>query len=146
MLDYIQKIGPKYIESRTAPPATVMRNIVRALHHGQVVVGTTDVVTPGADTIETRVFGQPIHSPGWPAKIAARLEVPIVPGFIHMKGGRIRLLADEGYVEQDIQKSTQRWVSSFERRVREYPSDWVFMLDKNWARVLTAAADGERGA
>ena len=31
MFDYIQKIGPKFIQSRIVPPATVMRNIVRAL-------------------------------------------------------------------------------------------------------------------
>lgn len=140
MLDYIQKIGPQFIQSRTASPATVMRHLVRALRHGRVVVGTTDVVTRGDDTIETRAFGQCIYSPAWPARIAARLDIPIVPGFIHMQGSRIRLISDEGYRESDIQKSTQRWVSSFERRFRQYPSDWVFMLDKHWAGVLAAAA------
>jgi lauroyl/myristoyl acyltransferase len=140
MLEYIQKLGPKFIQSRTAPPATIMRNIVRSLRDGAVVVGTTDAVTPGGDTVETRAFCQRIHSPGWPARIAARFGAAIVPGFIHMEGRRIRLFADEGYREADVQKSTQRWVSSFERWFREYPSDWVFMLDKHWARVLAAAA------
>src|SRR5580765_416041 len=79
MLEYIQKLGPKYILSRNVPPATVMRNIVRSLREGQVVVGTTDVVTRGADTIETEAFGQTIHSPAWPARISARFGVPIVP-------------------------------------------------------------------
>ena len=140
MLEYVKKLGPKFILSRNTPPATVMRNIARALRDGEVVVGTTDVVVPGADTVETRIFGQSIHSPAWPARIAARFKVPIVPGFIHMDGGRIHLLADEGYIESDIQKSTQRWISSFERWFRGFPSDWVFMFDKNWARVLAAAA------
>jgi lauroyl/myristoyl acyltransferase len=140
MLEYVKKLGPKFILSRNTPPATVMRNIARALRDGEVVVGTTDVVVPGADTVETRIFGQSIHSPAWPARIAARFNVPIVPGFIHMEGRRIQVLADEGYVESDIQNSTQRWISSFERWFREFPSDWVFMFDKNWARVLAAAA------
>jgi hypothetical protein len=55
-----------------------------------------------------------------------------------MEGRQITLLADEGYVEQDIQRGTQRWISSFEKRFRQYPSDWIFMLDRNWARVLKA--------
>lgn len=105
-----------------------------------MVVGTTDVISAGADTIETTAFGQRVHSPAWPARISARFNVPIVPGFIHMDGPRIRLLADEGYLEPDIEKSTQRWMSSFEKRFREYPSDWIFMLDKRWAKVLATAA------
>ena len=140
MTEYIQKLGPGFILSRTAPPATVMRNVVRSLRDDEVVVGTTDIVNAGGDTIETLAFGQRIHSPAWPARIAARFDVPIIPGFIHMEGSRIRMSADEGYRESDVQKSTQRWVSSFERKFRQYPSDWVFMFDKNWARVLAAAS------
>jgi lauroyl/myristoyl acyltransferase len=139
MLEYVQKLGPKYILSRNTPPATVMRNIARALREGQVVVGTTDVVTKGADTIEIRAFGQRIQSPAWPAKISARFGVPIVPGFIRMEGPQITLLTAKGYHEPDIEKSTQRWMTNFEEWFRLYPSDWAFMLDKHWGRVFSAA-------
>jgi lauroyl/myristoyl acyltransferase len=139
MLEYVQKLGPKYILSRNTSPATVMRKIVRSLREGQVIVGTADVVTKGPDTIETQAFGQRIHTPAWPARISARFGVPIVPGFIRMDGPRITLLAAEGYHEPDIEKCTQRWVSSFEHWFRRYPSDWAFMLDKNWGRVFSAA-------
>lgn len=146
MLEYIQKLGPKWIPSRNSPPATVMRNIARSLRAGEVVVGTTDVVgRPGDDTVGVQVFGQPFYGPAWPARIAARFNIPIVPGFIHMEGKQIKLLADEGFLESDIEKSTQRWASSFERWFRQFPSDWLFMLDKNWGRVLAAAAKREEG-
>jgi hypothetical protein len=140
MLEYVEKLGPKYILSRTVSPATVMRNIVRSLREGQVVVGTTDVVTQAPDTVETQAFGQRIHSPAWPARISARFGVPIVPGYIRMDGSEITLLTAEGFHEPDIQKSTQRWVSNFEHWFRQYPSDWVFMLDKHWAGVFAAAS------
>jgi lauroyl/myristoyl acyltransferase len=140
MLEYVQKLGPKYILSRTVPPATVMRNIVRSLRDGHVVVGTTDVVTNGADTVETRAFGQAIHSPAWPARISARFGVPIVPGYIRMDGSQITLLTGEGYHDADIQSCTQRWVSNFEHWFRRYPSDWAFMLDKHWARVFSSVS------
>jgi lauroyl/myristoyl acyltransferase len=140
MLDYVQKLGPKWILSRNTPPATVMRNIARALRAGEVVVGTTDVLgRKGEDTIEARVFGQRIYSPAWPARLASRFNIPIAPGFIRMEGNQITLLSDEAYVESDVEKSTQRWVSSFERWFRQYPSDWAFMLDKSWARLFAAA-------
>ncbi len=143
MLEYIKKLGPEYILTRSTPPAQVIRNIVRALKEGKVVVGTTDLINLdeyATDTVQTRIFDQRILSPEWPARLSARLNAPILPGYIHMEGGQITLLGDEGYVEQDIQQSTQRWVSSFEKYFRQYPSDWAFMLDKNWARILAAAA------
>lgn len=140
MLEYVRKLGPEFICARNTPPAVVIRRIVRALREGKVVVGTTDLVKPDADTIQTRAFGQRIHSPAWPARLSARLGAPIIPGYIHMEGRRITLLGNGGYLEQDIQRSTQRWLCNFEKHFREYPSDWVFMLDKNWARVLAAAA------
>ena len=140
MMEYIQKLGPEFILSRNAPPALVMRQIMRALRDNKVIVGTTDVINPQPDSVETQAFGQRVHLPSWPAKIAAHLGVPIVPGFIHLEGPRIRLLADESYAESDLQESTKRWMSSFERWFRRYPSDWVFMLDRRWARVLAAAS------
>jgi len=140
MLEYVRKLGPEFILVRNTPPATVMRSIIRALRENKVVVGTTDLVKPEPDTIETRIFGQPIYSPAWPARLSARLGTPIIPGYIQMDWPQIRLIADEGYVEPDITRGTQRWVSSFERHFRRYPSDWAFMLDKHWARVLAAAS------
>lgn len=141
MLEYLRKLGPEFILARNTPPALVIRSIVRALKEGKVVVGTTDLVKVDADTVQTRAFDQRIHSAAWPARLSARLGAPILPGYIHMEGRQITLLGDEAYLEQDIQQSTQRWVSSFEKHFRQYPSDWVFMLDKNWARVLAAAAE-----
>jgi lauroyl/myristoyl acyltransferase len=141
MLKYVRELGPEYILARRTPPATVMRQIVRALHDGKVVVGTTDLVNAGDDSVETQMFGQRIFSPGWPARLSARFNVPILPGYIHMDGHQIVLLGDESFLEGDIDRGTQRWASSFEKHFRQYPSDWAFMLDKNWARVLANAAN-----
>jgi lauroyl/myristoyl acyltransferase len=140
MLSYVRKLGPEFILVRNTPPATVMRKIIRALRENKVVVGTTDLVKHEPDTIQTRAFDQPIYSPAWPARLSARFGTPIIPGYIQMDGSQIRLIADEGYVEPDITESTQRWVSSFESRFRQYPFDWVSMLDKHWARVLAGAS------
>ncbi len=146
MLEYLQKLGPEFILARNTPPALVIRQIVRALREGKVVVGTTDLVKADAETVEVQAFEQRIQSPGWPARLSARLGAPILPGYIHMDGGRITLFSHEGYLEEDIERSTQRWVSSFEKHFRQYPSDWPFMLDKNWARVLAAAAKSPKEA
>jgi lauroyl/myristoyl acyltransferase len=139
MLAYLRKLGPELILTRTSPPATVMRNIARALRQNKVLVGTTDLLNSGRDTIHAQAFGQSIYCPAWPARISGRFGVPILPGYIHMNGQQIALIADQGYVDSDMSRCTQRWMSSFERRFRQYPSDWVFMLDKRWARILAGA-------
>src|SRR5262249_6450689 len=139
--EYLKMLGPKFILSRNMAPATVVRHISRALRDGEMLVGTTDIIVPGPDTVEVRMFGQTVHSPGWPTKIAAHFNVPILPGFIHIDGEQIKLIAGDGYLDADLQNSTQRWASSFERWFRLYPSDWLFMLDKRWSRVLAAAAE-----
>lgn len=140
MIEYLEKLGPRLIVSRNTAPATVMRNIARALRDGLAVVGTTDVIAPAADTVEVTAFGQRVYSPAWPARISERFGVPIIPIFQRMDGQRITLLAEEGYVAQDLQKDTQRWMASFERLFRRHPSDWVYMLDKHWSRAMAAAA------
>ena len=140
MIEYLEKLGPKLIVSRNAAPATVMRHIARALRDGMVVVGTADVIAPGADTVEVTAFGQRVRSPAWPARVSERFGVPIVPIFQRMDGNRITLLAEEGFVAQDLQGGTQRWMAGFERLFRRHPSDWVYMLDKHWSRAMAAAA------
>ena len=148
LLEYLKKLGPEFILTRNTSPALVIRQIVRALKDGKVVVGTTDPLLKPEDpeAIRAEAFGQPIYSPVWPARLSARLGAPIIPGFIHMQKGKITLLADEGYLEEDIHQCTQRWVSSFEKFFRQHPSDWLFMLDKNWARVLATAAESPKRA
>ncbi len=141
LLEYLEKLGPEFILARNTPPTVVMRRLVRALKDRKVVVGTTDALGPdGPDKVDARAFGQRIYSPSWPAELSSRLNAPILPAYIHMEGPKIKLLGDKGYVATDVRQCTQRWVSSFERRIRQYPSDWAFMLDKNWARVLAEAA------
>jgi lauroyl/myristoyl acyltransferase len=63
-LEYIKKLGPEFILVRNMSPALVIRNIVRALREGKVVVGTTDLVKveDEDDTVPTQAFEQQIYS------------------------------------------------------------------------------------
>jgi lauroyl/myristoyl acyltransferase len=146
MMSYLEKLGPEVIPSRDVAPSRVARDVMRALGKRKIVVGTTDLIRQEPDSIEARAFGQPVSFPTWPVRFANRYDVPIVASFAHMEGRRVRMLAAEGFRESDLQKSTQRWVTSFEHWFRQYPEDWAFLLDKRWARVLSAAASAARPA
>ncbi|MGB5891419.1 MAG: hypothetical protein WBH75_15790, partial [Thermoanaerobaculia bacterium] len=63
-----------------------------------------------------------------------------LPLYVRVENERILMSVDEPFDEKDLVASTQRWASSFERSIRAYPADWVFMFDKHWSRIIAAAA------
>jgi lauroyl/myristoyl acyltransferase len=137
---YFEKLGMNAIYARRADPVSLARGILRAFKQGALVVGTADLARQTEDTVQVRVFGQPVWLPAWPSRFAARREVPILPLYVRVEGERILMSVDEPFHEKDLVASTQRWASSFERSIREHPADWVFMFDKRWSRILAAAA------
>ena len=143
--EYFDKLAPETIEVRRTPPATIARRILRALKEKKLIIGTTDLIRRKEDTVEVKIFGRPAWLPGWPARFAARRNVPIVPGYVYMRDGRLVLTCDEPYFEKDLALSTQRWADYFERAIRRWPEDWPFMFEKRWARLIAAAAAGNTG-
>jgi KDO2-lipid IV(A) lauroyltransferase len=137
---YMDKLGMEPLFVRHADPVNVARSVCRALHANKFVIGTTDLPRHAKDTVEAEFFGQKIWLPRWPARFAARCRKPIVPMYLRMTKDRILITIDEPYLEQDIAVATQRWASCFERNIRAYPADWIFMFDKHWSRILAGAA------
>jgi len=139
---YLERLGPDLIFVRGTHPMAVTRRVLRALAQRKLVIGTTDLARRTPDTVDAQVFGRRVPLPAWPARFAARRDALILPGYVHMDGGRIRLMGGEPYREKDLAASTQRWAGFFEECIRRYPSDWLFMFDKRWSRVLRSAASG----
>ena len=140
MRQYFEKLGPELLFVRRADPVSLARSILNSLRARKFVVGTTDLARCTRDTIAVEMFGERVRMPDWPARFAAKRKVPIVPGYVHIVNGRILMITGEPYLEEDLTASTQRWARFFEENIRAYPSDWIFMLDKRWSRILAAAA------
>jgi lauroyl/myristoyl acyltransferase len=137
---YFEKLGPELLYVRRNDPAAIARGILKSLHDRKFVIGTTDLARKTADTVEVRMFGQPVHLPAWPARFSGRRKAPILPGYIRMQEGKIVLFCGEPYVEKDLAASTQRWAAYFEDNIRRSPADWLFMFDKRWSRIIAQAA------
>lgn len=138
---YFDRLGMEPLFVRHRDPASVARGILKSLRSGKFVIGTTDLARRAPDTIEAEIFGQRVWLPEWPARFAARCRVPIVPMYTRMTNGRLLLTVGEPYFEEDLSRSTQRWADHFEKTIRAHPTDWIFMFDKHWSRVLAAAAE-----
>ena len=137
---YFEKLGPEIFYVRRSAPASIARGILRALHEKKFIIGTTDLARKTADTVPVTVFGQEVNMPAWPARFSARRNVPIIPSYIRMREGGTVVMCGEPYIEKDLTASTQRWASYFEENFRRFPSDWVFMFDKRWSRIIGEAA------
>ncbi|MGB6369344.1 MAG: hypothetical protein WBG93_21280, partial [Thermoanaerobaculia bacterium] len=137
---YFDQLGMNAIYARRADPVSLARGILRAFKQGALVVGTADLARRTEDTLQVEVFGQPVWLPAWPSRFASRRDVPILPLYVRVENERILMSVDEPFDEKDLVASTQRWASSFERSIRAYPADWVFMFDKHWSRIIAAAA------
>jgi lauroyl/myristoyl acyltransferase len=137
---YFEKLGPEIFYVRRNDPASIARGILRALHDKKFIIGTTDLARKTADTVPVTVFGEQVHMPSWPARFSARRNVPIIPAYVRMQDGGFVVSCDEPYIEKDLTASTQRWTSCFEENFRRFPSDWLFMFDKRWSRIIERAA------
>lgn len=146
MTEYLGKLGPELLFVRRASPASVARRILGAIRQHKFIIGTTDLIRRQPDTIEVEMFGRPVPLPAWPARFAARRKVPIAPVYPRISNGCIIVTMDEPIVVKDMREATQRWASCFERKIRKYPTDWPFMLEKRWACVLADAAAREERA
>lgn len=137
---YLEKLGAEIFYVRRTEPTTVARGILRALHERKFIIGTTDLLRKNEDSAEVKIFGQSIRMVAWPARFGIRRGAPLVPTYVRVDGGRIALELAPPFLGKDVESATQRWAAHFEEWFRQHPSDWIFMYDKRWAKVIADAA------
>ena len=142
-----QQANCDLVDVRSEEPAVVARKILKALKSGTIVVGTVDriqtapqePVDKARDIVRVTAFGAPVGYGGWPTRFATKARAPIVAGAVEQTRQHLRLHLSEPVVPtDDMQDTTQAWVSELEVLVRSHPTEWAFSLDKHWSRVLRA--------
>lgn len=147
---YYEHIGCELFDVRKSSDAQVARAVFGALRAGKIVVGVVDrikeappeaePVRKSDDAIRALVFEQPAGFAGWPARFGARCQSPILPGFVEQSNGGMTLHIGSTVIPDDALKTTQSWVSELEKLFRAFPTDWGFVYDKHWSRVLCRQA------
>jgi Kdo2-lipid IVA lauroyltransferase/acyltransferase len=83
-------------------------------------------------------FGMPAHTPIGPALLALKTGAAVLPAFSHLgEDGKqhIEILPEiplqrTGNEEEDIRLNTQRYTNVIEDRIRQHPSQWVWMHER----------------
>lgn len=105
------------------------------------------------DGIEATLFGRRAMTPGAPAGLAVRYNVPVVPAYIErLNGAHFRVTVYNPITPregadpfQEIVRITQELNDFLEARIREHPEEWLWLHDRwsipAWQKRLEAAAD-----
>jgi len=110
------------------------REIIRSLHQGCAVglLIDQDTRVPG---VFVSFFGHPAHTPTGPVLLARKFKIPIIPIFMHLRDDLnyqieceapidLEYTADE---QRDLQVNTQKCSDTYERVIRRFPEQWVWM-------------------
>jgi len=113
------------------------RDILRALRRKEAVAILIDQDTK-VDGVFVDFFGRPAYTPSGAVVLAMRTGAPIVPITIHREpddSHHVQVdpeitLVETGNAQQDRRANTQRCMDALERRIREHPSQWVWMHER----------------
>jgi KDO2-lipid IV(A) lauroyltransferase len=115
-------------------------DVLRALRERALLVLPIDQNSTRGLGVFVDFFGVPASTNSGMARIALRMDAPIVPAFIVREGRSARhrvhvlpILQVErtGDFEEEVRLNTQRFTDVFEQMVRQYPEQWLWM-HKRW--------------
>ncbi|MBR9976113.1 MAG: lysophospholipid acyltransferase family protein [Bacteroidetes bacterium] len=124
--------------NRTVPMGVSVREIIHTLRNRGAVAMIADQSGPSG-ALYVRYFGRPAATYEGPATFALRLGAPVIMGYsIRCEDGNYDVVAEEiptqdldGFTEANVRELTRRHVRALERKVREYPSLWLWQ-HKRW--------------
>lgn len=152
---YYAPLGCEILDVRRASEASVARAVMKALRSGRIVIVTGDLIKKpppaeapidkASDLVRAEAFGQPLGAPGWPARFALRAGAPLVPVMVEQTADKVVLHLGPTVEGDDVVVATREWVRGMADFLARYPSDWAFVFDRRWARLLAAAASERSG-
>jgi KDO2-lipid IV(A) lauroyltransferase len=115
------------------------RAVLRSLRNGRCVVMPLDQDTREKEGVFTPFFGRPACTRDGPARLAMRLGVPVVPGFMFRVDGSARHriciqpaleLLPEGLDREStdvaVLENVRRMSATIEAAIREAPTQWIW--------------------
>ena len=135
-LDFYERMRLSVLMIRGGNPFELSRVLFRVLRQGKLVAATLDNVDRSGREVRVQMFDQEVGLAGWAARIAAKLQVPIVPAWFHSSGRELQVTFGKPVLTANIQDAVQHYATFFEQRILEDPASWAYLADKRWQGVL----------
>lgn len=139
-LDFYERMKLSVLMVRGGNPFVLSRAMFSVLRQGRLVAATLDNLDRSAGRIDVEMFGRRVGLAGWAARIAVRMQVPIIPAWFSSDGNRLQAIIGEPLLTADVQAAVQHYAAFFERQILADPSSWAYLADKHWQRILAEAA------
>lgn len=139
-LDFYERMKLCVLLVRGGNPFELSRVMFSVLRQGKLVAATLDNMDKSANGVSVQMFGREVGLAGWAARIAARMQVPIVPAWFQSSGRQLQVVIGEPVLTGDIQAAVQHYARFFEQQILADPASWAYLADKHWQRFLAQAA------
>ena len=131
---------------KNIPRGDSSREIIRSLRLGYVLGLLIDQDTR-VEGVFVNFFDRPAHTATGPVILSEKFGAPIVPIFIrlredltyHVYCGEELSLENTGDKERDLIVNTQKCSDVYERIIRRFPDQWVWM-HRRWKKQPTAVS------
>jgi lauroyl/myristoyl acyltransferase len=143
-LDFYERMQLSVLMVRSGNPFELARTLFSVLRQGKLVAATLDNMDRSENRVEVSMFGQRVGLAGWAARIATRMQVPVIPAWFQSTGRELRVIVGEPLLTGDIREAVQHYAGFFERQILADPASWAYLADKHWQRLLADAAASAR--
>lgn len=141
-VDYFARMQVSILMVRSGNPFQLSRTLFSVLKSGKAVIATVDSLDRSKNRVEVDMFGDQIGFSPWAAKIAARMNIPIVPSYCRSRGRQLSIVLGAPLISKDTTELIQHYARFFEQNIIEDPASWAFLGDKHWAKALRKASSG----
>ena len=138
-IDFYERMRLSLLLVREGHPVELSRAMFSCLRNGKLVAATLDNIDRTSSQVPVLLFGQTVGLSDWAARIAARMQVPVIPAYFRSRGKDIEVSVGDALVSQDISFAVQHYASFFEQEILENPASWAYLADKHWQKVLCKA-------
>jgi lauroyl/myristoyl acyltransferase len=139
-VDFFTRMQFKILLVRGGNPVQHARALLSTLKSDKAVVATVDSLDRSKDRVDVEMFGRQVGLSPWATRIAARLNVPVIPTYCKSRGRELSVVLGSPLISKDLRELTQHYAHFFEQNILEDPASWAFLGDKHWGKVLRKAS------
>jgi lauroyl/myristoyl acyltransferase len=139
-IDYFTRMQVSILMVRGGNPFQLTRTLFSVLKSSKAVIATVDSLDRSKNRVEVDMFGSQIGFSPWAVKIAARMNIPIIPSYCRSRGCRSSIVLGAPLLSKEPTELIQHYARFFEQNIIEDPASWAFLGDKHWGKVLRKAS------
>ncbi|VAW52211.1 hypothetical protein MNBD_GAMMA06-234 [hydrothermal vent metagenome] len=139
-IDFFERMGVTIVMVRGGNFFELTRTLFSILKSDKAIGVTVDSFDRSESRVEVDMFGSKIGFNPWAAKIAARLDIPLVPSYFISQGKQISIEFGTSLISKNVEELVQHYVQYFERGILKNPASWAFLADRRCAKVLREAS------